>query len=386
MSDLLKYCNTDRQREIVRLVEIEGMSKKAAARQIGMDTSNLRTSLDTIKRRAASAGFSPEHDMIHQVPTGYTVAGVSTLYNDEGKPVSQWVKSKQDAQLRFEMMVDRIEQACENVVPFEPTPAPGINDERLCSVLTFTDYHLGMKASEQSEGENWDCTISRDTFLNAVHDMIQASPRSGIGVLAQLGDWLHWDGVIPVTPQSKHVLVGVDDRYAKLVDITIQVMDETIKMMLDYFGRVVSVQAEGNHDIASSVWIRKYIKHRWANEPRVEVIDNDWPFYAFLHGKTLLGWHHGHRMKMSQLQKVFSSEPRIRPLWGAAEYCYIHSGHLHHERILEDAGCTVEQHPTLSARDHYATTHGYVSNRGAKMITYDCEDGEVHRVTVRPRL
>ena len=251
MSVLFEYCLTDNQRQIVELVEVQGLPKRQAAAELGIDPANLRKSLRSVKHRAAQAGYAPDHDMVHVVPDGFTVSGVSTYYNDEGKPTGQWVKSKQDAERRVELMIERIEQACENVQPFEPTSTPEICDERLCTVLTITDYHLGMKASQESEGNNWDAKIARDTFLNAIYDMLHASPASKTGILAQLGDWLHWDGILPVTPQSKHVLIGTDDRYAKLVDITIQVMDEAVKMMLEKFGHVVIVQAEGNHDIST---------------------------------------------------------------------------------------------------------------------------------------
>ena len=242
-----------------------------------------------------------------------------------------------------------------------------------------------MKAWKDSDGDDWDLKIARDVFLNAIHDMLNASPKSGTGILNQLGDFLHWDGLVQVTPTSGHHLTG-DDRYSKLVELSISVMTEAVDMMLKKFGKVVVVQAEGNHDLASSVWMRKFIKHRFQDEPRVEVIDNEFPYYAYQHGDIMLGFHHGHKMKMAQLQKLFASEPRFRKLWGASQHAYIHCGHLHHERVLDDAGCTVEQHPTLAARDNYTSSHGYVSQRGAKVITYDKLEGEVHRVTVRPRL
>jgi hypothetical protein len=39
----------------------------------------------------------------------------------------------------------------------------------------------------------------------------------------------------------------------------------------------------------------------------------------------------------------------------------------------------------LSGRDAYAARGGWISRRGAKVITYDKTDGEIARVTVRPR-
>ena len=323
--------------------------------------------------------------MTHVVPEGYKVKGVSTYYNEDGKPTGQWVKSATDEERRAQALLEAVENAATALPRFKPVKPPKQVDENLASLLTITDFHLGMKAWKDSDGDDWDLKIARDVFLNAIHDMLNASPKSGTGILNQLGDFLHWDGLVQVTPTSGHHLTG-DDRYSKLVELSISVMTEAVDMMLKKFGKVVVVQAEGNHDLASSVWMRKFIKHRFQDEPRVEVIDNEFPYYAYQHGEIMLGFHHGHKMRMAQLQKLFASEPRFRKLWGASQHAYIHCGHLHHERVLDDAGCTVEQHPTLAARDNYTSSHGYVSQRGAKVITYDKLEGEVHRVTVRPRL
>jgi hypothetical protein len=99
----------------------------------------------------------------------------------------------------------------------------------------------------------------------------------------------------------------------------------------------------------------------------------------------MLGFHHGHKMKLAQLHKLFASEPRYRRMWGEAKQTYIHAGHLHHEKVIEDGGAIAEQHPTLATRDAYAARGGWVNQRGAKAITYHKTEGEIHRVTVRPR-
>ena len=382
--ELTDYALNERHKVIVRL-RGKGASWDRIADEVGLNERSVRRAYRAIQRRAAQHGLSPDHDMTHTVPFGYKVKGVSTLYNEDGQLTAQWVKSQADDKARAEALLEAIENASSALPRFKPVKAPKTVDEDLASLLTITDFHLGMKAWHASDGEDWDVKIAKDVFLNAINDMLVGSPRSGVGILNQLGDFFHWDGLIPVTPTSQHVLIGTDDRYSKLVEMTIAIMDEAIKMMLGRFGKVVVVQAEGNHDLSSSVWMRKYIKHRFADDDRVEVIDNDFPYYAYLHGHTMLGFHHGHKMRMANLQKLFASEPRFREMWGKARHAYIHCGHLHHERVLDDAGCTIEQHPTLAARDHYSSSHGYVSQRGAKVITYDKSDGEIHRVTVRPR-
>lgn len=381
---LIKFCESDLQRTIVEEVIVKGRPLTRVCQEIGSSERTGRHSKQRLLRRAAKQGYSPDHDWNHPVPDGHKIRGVSTFYDEDGKPVRQWVKSQTDEQRQFEILVERIEQAQEGLKAFKPTKPPASTDDDLATLLTITDFHLGMYAWEAETGDDWDMSIARDVFLNSIHDMIQASPKSGTGILCQLGDFLHWDGMLAVTPQSGHIL-DADTRYGKLIEMAMSVMTEAVKMMLKRFGKVVVVSAEGNHDISGSIWLRKHIKQIFRDETRLEVIDNEFPYYAYLHGETMLGFHHGHKMKLANLHKLFASEPRFREMWGKANTTYIHTGHYHHEKVIEDGGAIAEQHPTLAARDAYAARGGWVSRRGAKVITYDKRDGEVARITVRPR-
>ena len=53
--ELLQHCNTLKQEEAVTLVYIEGMSKAAAARELGIDRKSLRERLEQVESRAAKA-------------------------------------------------------------------------------------------------------------------------------------------------------------------------------------------------------------------------------------------------------------------------------------------------------------------------------------------
>jgi hypothetical protein len=297
------------------------------------------------------------------------------------------VKSQSDKERQLELLVERMENSLESVKPFKPTKPPKVTDDRLLSLLTITDFHVGSACWEAETGDNFDTKIAADIFLNAMHDMLAACPNSKTGMLNILGDFIHFDGINlqPVTSGNFHVL-DADTRYTKIVDVAMSIVREAVKMMLKRFERVVVVVAEGNHDISSSVWLRKYIKHLFEGS-RVEVIDNPFPYYAYLHGNCMLGFHHGHKMKLANLHKLFASEPRFREMWGkASSGVYIHMGHYHHERVIEDGGAIAEMHPSLTGRSSYEARGGWMSQRGAKVITYDKLEGEVHRTTVRPRL
>ena len=385
MNPYAQFCFSEKQLKIAKMCLIDNLPANQAAKKLGMDSSNVRRSLKLIKDRAAKAGYSPEHDWDHAVPDGHKIKGVSTYYNQDGVATAQWVKSQTDEQRQIEILCERLDSTIEGLKPFKPSKAPAVVDDNLLSMLTITDFHLGMYAWEAETGADWNLHIARDVFLNSISDMINACHKSGTGMLCQLGDFLHWDGILSAsTPMSGHAL-DADSRYGKLVELAMSVMTEAVKMMLKRFGKVVVVSAEGNHDISGSIWLRKHIKQLFSNDSRVEVIDNEFPYYAYLHGETMIGLHHGHKMKLAQLHKLFASEPRFREMWGKANYTYIHTGHYHHERVVEDGGAIAEQHPTLSSRDAYAARGGWVSRAGAKIITYDKVDGEVSRITVRPR-
>ena len=94
---------TDRQAVLLDLLA-EGITCTEAARRLGISERSARKLLRRTKELAAKRGYAPDHDMTKPVPDGFVVSGVSTYYNDEGKPTGQWVKSKLDAEDKLDRM------------------------------------------------------------------------------------------------------------------------------------------------------------------------------------------------------------------------------------------------------------------------------------------
>ena len=64
VEDLLMHCVTEKQREAVELVYVEGLTKADAARAIGIDRKSLKERLEQVERRAARANnIKPERQM-----------------------------------------------------------------------------------------------------------------------------------------------------------------------------------------------------------------------------------------------------------------------------------------------------------------------------------
>lgn len=378
----LKEWATPAQARYVDLINEHG-GARSAAKAANVSRSSVRSAIDSLKKKAALHGYSPDHDMTRAVPEPFVVKGISTYYNSEGVAAGQWVKSTLDGARQAEMMKAAAEAMAEEMPRLQAIPAPAATNAELCNLYTLTDCHVGMLAWKQETGDDWDLTIAERTLVGCFEQMMVAAPQSRIGIVNQLGDWLHYDGLTAVTPLHGNIL-DADGRFSKMVAVSIRILRRVIDLALMRHEQVHLIMAEGNHDMASSVWLRHMFKALYENEPRVTVNDNELPYYVFQHGKTMLAFHHGHLAKLGQLPLLFAAQyPEI---WGATSKRYVHTGHKHHKDEKEHPGVTVVQHPTLAAKDAYAARGGWLSEREATAMTYHSKFGLVARNTVTPEM
>ena len=375
--NLYRYC-TPRQKQVLEAIDRLG-SARAAATELGMNIGGASETYVAVKRKAAKFGYAPEHDFTRPVPDGYIAKGVSTYYNAEGKPAGQWVK----ASLSHEALVDAMREAVEGfkdeIPPVVSIAAPVASEEHLCNLYTFTDYHLGMLAWHQEGGNDWNISIAERTIIAALQQMIEQSPKAHTAVINIQGDFLHTDGKTPVTPASKHVL-DADSRFPKIRKSAIRVIRSLVTMSLLRHQEVHLIIAEGNHDEEASGWLADLFSVHYEEEPRVTVNDSVLPFYVFEWGSTMLGIHHGHKVKNESLPLLFAAQ--FPQQWGRTSRREIHCGHRHHRDEKEYNGVTVVQHPTLAARDAYAARGGWIADRAAWAITYHKKYGAVGRVMI----
>ena len=316
-----------------------------------------------------------------EIRSPFLVTGRSTLRNADGETVMVWEKESLDRQKEEEARQAAFEALSAKLPRVKATPPPKRCTANLCTVYTLTDCHVGALAWAQEGGADWDLGIAEDTLLGCFEHMIQSSPASEMAVVNQLGDFLHWDGLEAVTPTSKHLLDG-DGRFDKVVQVAIRVLRKVIGMALERHPIVHVVLAEGNHDLASSVWLRQMFAALYENEPRVTVEQSPLPYYSLEWGKTMLCFHHGHLKKNDQLPLMFATQ--FPESWGRTTKRYCHTGHRHHLEEKEHSGMIVFQHPTLAARDAYAARGGWHSLRSATAVTYHRAYGEVGRSTASP--
>jgi len=375
--NLYKYC-TPRQRETLEAIERFG-SARAASIEMGMNVGGASETFNNVKKKAAKMGYAPGHDWTRPVPEGYVAKGVSTYYGKDGKPTGQWVKASLSHQALVDAMREAVDGFKDEIQRTEAIVAPEASEEHLCNLYTFTDYHLGMLAWHKEGGSDWSVSIAEKTILAALAQMISQSPQAHTAVLNIQGDFFHTDGKTPVTPASKHVL-DADSRFPKIRRAAIRIIRSLMALCLQRHQEVHLIIAEGNHDEESSGWLSDLFAVHYEEEPRVTVSDSVLPFYVFEWGNTMLGVHHGHKVKNESLPLLFAAQ--FPQQWGRTTRREIHCGHRHHRDEKEYNGVTVVQHPTLAARDAYAARGGWIADRAAWAITYHKSYGAVGRVMI----
>ena len=377
---LLEYA-TPRQREYIGILESYD-SFRSAERALGLTTDTISKSIRTLKARAAKKGFAPGNFESGVAP-GYRMGKVTVQRAADGTVERTWERQSPSTEDALEALREAVAGILEPIEPLPPVPAPhGANDD-LCNLYTYSDFHLGMLAQEEEGGANWDIKIAERTLLGSFSMMLAQSPPAHTGIVNIQGDMLHSDGLLPVTPAHRHVL-DQDGRFSRIVAVAIRSIRTLISMALEKHPEVHVVICEGNHDEASSVWLRLMFQALYENEPRVTVNASELPFYVFEWGRTMLGFHHGHKVKNEQLPLLFAAQ--FPDVWGRTSRRAVHCGHRHHCDEKEYNGVTVVQHPTIAARDAYAARGGWIADRAVQSITYSKRFGQVGRVFVTPEM
>lgn len=379
---LFDYC-TPRQREVLEAYEAEG-NGASAARALGENIHRTYPDkvLRDVKRKAARLGYAPGHFEEGTAP-GYLMGKVTVQRNADGQIERTWERQSPDAILALAALQDAVDAMKSEIVPCAPIAAPQAVNDDLCNLYTFTDFHLGCLAWHREGGQDWDVKIAEATLSSAMAAMVAQSPPAHTAVINVQGDFLHSDGNIPVTPGHGHVL-DADSRFPKIRQSAIRLIRGLVSEALASHSAVHLIIAEGNHDLNSAGWLRDLFAVLYEIEPRVAVNDSDLPFYCFEWGETMLGVHHGHKVKNENLPLLFAAQ--FPESWGRTKRREIHCGHRHHRDEKEYNGVTVVQHPTLAARDAYAARGGWIADRAAQSITYSKRWGQVGRVMVTPEM
>lgn len=381
-------------------------TQEAAAASLGLDTATLIQRL----RRAAERGLmslSPvmegyaiksvaskvgdawvkqtkEHGELYELPEGHSAKGYSTLVDSEGRKIQEWIKTDRSQVVTESLIRTVVDELKKELPRVRSTFGPAYCNEALANQFTVTDSHFGMLADADENGDaDYNIKEAEKLLLSWFGAAIAMAPNAKVAIFAQLADLMHHDSLESVTPAHRHVL-DADSRLQKVIRVVIRVIRQIIGMLLAKHEFVHVVMASGNHDPASSAWMRELLHAMYEDEPRITIDNSSDIYYAYEHGRTGLFYHHGHKKGVAKVDDVFVG--KFKEIYGRCLQCYGHVGHLHSDAVVETNLMRVERHRTLAPADAYSANGGWISGRDAKVITYHKQYGEVNRITVNPMM
>lgn len=364
-------------RQTVDAYQRNGTHAKAGA-ELGLAPRTIGDRL----RMAALRGIAPGH-FENGVAPGYLMGKVTVQRNADGQVERTWERQAPDQEKALEVLMAAAESIIDNVKPRKPIAAPKLSNDDLLTQYTFTDYHMNMLAWHAEGGANWDLKIAETTGIAAMEFLTTGSPPSHTGVVLIQGDWQHYDSLNPMTPTSGNIVDG-DSRPGKGIEVSMRLIETLVTLALQKHQKVILQICEGNHDLYTSLLLRKMFKRLYRDEPRIEVPDRELPYYAIQWGQVALFYHHGHMKNWKDLPLTFAA--MFPEVWGTTKKRYGNTGHYHHEKREEFSGIKMIQHPTMAANDSHGSRHGYISEREMTAITFHKAFGRGSEVVVTPEM
>lgn len=310
------------------------------------------------------------------VPPGFHVRGVSSLTDEKGNVKGQWVKAYQSPEDRTEKLLEAIKELAGEWPKRKPSKSPKKTDKDLLAVYPMGDPHLGMFSWALETGVNFDLKTAAADLYDAVDKLVSLAPRADRAIIGNLGDFFHTDNATNRTNRSGNPL-DVDTRWGKVLGVGLKTMRRAIERALEKHNHVTVINVIGNHDEHTAVMLGLALEQYFEDEPRVTIDTSPSKFHWYRFEKNLLGFTHGDTVKLEDLSGIMAVDRQKD--WGETEYRYWYTGHVHHDKMKELAGCLVETFRTLAARDAWHQGQGYRSGRDMKCDILHAEYGRISR-------
>ena len=357
------------------LAEFNGVRIKAA-RKLKLTGRGLQLRIARMQARGIELPESEYHhcDRAEYLQRGVT--GTSTLYDADGTPKLQWVKTA-TGKLDREQVIAITREAFGDIPPARVVPRVATGSGKsLLTVYPIGDQHVGMYAWGEEAGDDYDIKISERLLLSAVTHLVEIAPASDEALIVDVGDFLHYDTIRAETTRS-HNQLDADSRYHAMIRSALRLMRACVDAALTKHRRVSVICTPGNHNDMGAAWMSEALALFYSGNARVNIYRHAGKFHYYEFGKVLLGVTHGDTGKPEKLAGVMAADQP--EAWGRTLHRHWLTGHVHHRAVIEMQGVLWETFRTLAAKDAWAAAAGYRSGRDMTAIVFHKEHGEIAR-------
>jgi hypothetical protein len=334
----------------------------------------------TLGRRWDKSHVASEQPRLEPVPPGFLTRKITSAIGPNGDVRLQYITSSPEEQQRWEAFwAAAKEQAKVHEGAKLPVVVPTYLDTDLLAWYPIGDPHLGLLSWAPETGVDFDLKIAVRDLEECMAQMVASVPAAAKATIVSLGDLFHAQDNTQLTPGHGNKL-DVDSRFGKVLGAVQALTCAMTDLALQRHGEVTFAFLPGNHDPLMAAVMGSWLRAEYKNEPRVHVAPAFNSFYYERFGASLLGACHHDGVKIPDLPGIMAFDRCAD--WGQTNHHHWHCGHEHHREVREYAGCTVEVHNTLAARDSWAHGRGFRSNRQLSAIVYHRAWGEYARVTI----
>lgn len=319
-------------------------------------------------------------DSGNYVSKGEVLKSTSTMYDDEGNIILQWVKTDADKENQFKAVETAIKNLTANIIPKEVAPFKQEDiDQHTTTMYICNDLHFGMLSWGEETNKDWDTSIAEIEVAKASNYLVEAAPKSKYGLVVDLGDLTESDNTNNTTAKSGNAL-DTDSRLPKVLRVAYTALINLINKALTKHEIVYFYNIVGNHSFVISTAVREVILQYYKDEPRVIVDSSANPIKYHHFGKNIFQFVHGDSLKMKNAGEVLAVD--CAKTFSNSVFRYSFFGHTHVDSVIDGKICKAESFRNLPSNNYWAHDMGYRRQLGTmKSITFKDDRGEISRNT-----
>ena len=292
----------------------------------------------------------------------------TSMRNNDGEPIAVrnyqikvWLRRRAPVEIGVDRAIRRLEKRRKASPLRIPKAKP---KGQVMAVFGAVDIHYGKYAwAPETGGHNWDLGRAREAHRQATLDTIRKTAAFGIArwVVPVGNDALHFQNPEGTTPRSGNVL-DIDGRIAKVEEEAFLGHVESVELLLQV-APVDLLYVPDNHAPVAGRWLTRTMREHFRGNDHVTVDVSPARRKAVEWGANLIGFTHGHEIKIADLPRLMADEwPEA---WARCRYRDWITGDKHHSKKLtylstdSRGSTTVRILPALCATDAWHYEHGF---------------------------
>ena len=241
-------------------------------------------------------------------------------------------------------------------------------------LLPLVDLHLGLKATKQACGNEYNIDIAEQLYYDVINKSIEKIKNIKLKEIVFLvgNDFLNSDNLNGTT--VKGTSQDNSDFWFTMIDKGIEMIIRGTNSLLEY-APVKIMHVPANHDEHSMYGIMKAVEKYYEGNKNVSVDVSPLPRKYYRFGKSVVGFVHD--MPIKKCLEIMSVE--AKEYWTECNKFFWMMGHLHTGMEYQKEGLLeIYRLPTISGNSRWSNNSSYIqTEKKNQCFLFDEENGIV---------